>query len=512
MLLKVVPLRFRADKPIIMLSGEDAQELDVKPLDRVQIALKKRSIVAIVNVSDGFKPGVMGLYERVTSTLKAKEGDKVEIKRSKRPESIAYIKKKLNNNDLSKDEIEQIIKDVSDNRLSDIEMTAFVIGLHNHGLNITESKNMSEAMAQEGQQLRFGKAVFDKHSIGGCPGDKTSMMLVPIIAAAGMTIPKTSSRSITSPAGTADKVECMCPVDLSIEDIKRVVGKTNGCLAWGGAVNLSPADDLFIKIEYPLAIDPLLLPSVMSKKKAVGAKYVIIDIPTGMGDKIKNPADAQELAYKFIQLGTEMGIKVNCVSSFGGQPIGYGVGPALEAREALATISRSTKQIPWDLMGKVFHIAAHLMAFKGVKDGEDKALQIWKSGKAEKKLRQIIEAQGGNPRIKPNDIPIGSHRISIASAYEGRVKWIDNKSIIQIAREAGAPKDKGAGILLHKKMNNNVRKGETLFDIYAEQTYKLNQALKLAKNLDTFGVGNSHDMVYTDIPKEKEERYFILER
>ncbi|MFH1294826.1 MAG: thymidine phosphorylase, partial [Candidatus Aenigmatarchaeota archaeon] len=402
---------------------------------------------------------------------------------------------------------------VTDHKLSDIEMTAFVIGLHTHGLSITEAKNMSEAMTRGGQQLRFGnKAIFDKHSIGGCPGDKTSMMLVPIIASAGMTIPKTSSRSITSPAGTADKMECMCPVDLSIDDIRRVVKKTSGCLVWGGAVNLSPADDLFIKIEYPLCIDPLLLPSVMSKKKAVGAKYLVIDIPTGMGDKIKAPSEAQELGYKFIQLGREMGIKVNCVSSFGGQPIGYGIGPALEAREALATISRANRQVPWDLMGKVFHIASHLMAFKGISNGEDKALQLWKTGKAEKKLREIIAAQGGDPKIKPSDIPIGNHVASVASAKNGKVLWINNKVIIQLAREAGAPKDKGAGILLHRKLNSNVKKGDKLFEIYAEKGYKLTSALKLANSLDAFGVGDSHEMVYADIPRDKEEREFMLER
>jgi len=513
MLLKAVPLQFEAEKPIVILSEVDAQELDVKPLNRIEMCLRGRRFVGIVNISKGFAPGVIGLYEPVTAELRAKEGDKISVSRSDPPESIKYIKKKLNRMDLDGSEIRQIIKDVSAQRLSEIEMTAFVIGLHMHGLNISEAKAMSEAMAITGDQLNLGRRpLFDKHSIGGCPGDKTTMMLVPIVAAAGLTIPKTSSRSITSPAGTADKVECLCPVELSIDEIRRVVRKTNGCMVWGGSVNLAPADDMFIKIEYPLSIDPLLLPSVMSKKKAVGANYVVIDIPTGRGSKVKTTGEAQELGYKFIQLGREMNINVRCVSTFGEQPIGYGIGPALEAREALATMSRKPGRVPWDLLGKVFHIAGHLFSFRGTNGGEDKALEIWRSGKAERKMREIIGAQGGNPNIKPSDIPVGSHRACIASAKKGQVLWISNAAIVQIAREAGTPKNKGAGLLLHKKLNSRVERGETLFEIYAEQTHKLNRALKLAESLEPFGVGDPKDMVYTDIPKDKQDRYFILER
>jgi AMP phosphorylase len=513
MLLRAVPLQFQADKPIVILSEADAQELDVRPLDRIEMSFKERRFVGIVNTSRSFSQGVIGLYEPVSAALRVREGDRIGVGRSEPPASIKYIKKKLNNVDLEEEEIRQIIKDVTAQRLSDIEMTAFVIGLHVHGLGIGEAKALSESMAATGEQLILGKkALFDKHSVGGCPGDKTTIVLVPIMVAAGLTMPKTSSRSITSPAGTADRVECLCPVDLSIPEIRRVVKKTGGCLVWGGAVNLAPADDMFIKIEYPLSIDPLLLPSVMSKKKAVGARYVVIDIPTGRGAKVKTTGEAQELGYNFIRLGREMGIRVNCVSTFGEQPIGYGIGPALEAREALATISMHAHRTPWDLMGKVFHLANHLFDFKGIRNGEDKALHIWRSGKAEKKLRQIIEAQGGDPKIKPSDIPVGSRKVSVASAKSGQVLWISNGELIQIARGAGAPKDKGAGIMLHKKLNSGVKRGEPLFEIYAEKTYKLNRALELAKSLEPFGVGDRKGMVYTDIPKEKHERYFILER
>ncbi|RLJ08078.1 MAG: thymidine phosphorylase, partial [Candidatus Aenigmatarchaeota archaeon] len=311
-----------------------------------------------------------------------------------------------------------------------------------------------------------------------------------------------------SPAGTADRMECLAPVELEMEEIKRVVEQTGGCLVWGGAVELAPADDLLIQIEYPLAIDPLLLPSVMSKKKAVQAKYVVIDIPTGRGAKIKTIGEANELAERFIELGKRLGIQVKCVSTFGEQPIGFGIGPALEAREALTALKGKP---PADLLDKVMHIASTLLGFKN-KGAEKRVLQIIKSGKAERKLREIIEAQGGDPKVQPEDIPIGEKCVKIKSGERGRILWINNHAIARIAREAGAPSDKGAGILLRKKLGDKVEKGDVLLEIYAEKGFKLNRALELAEELDVMGIGERYEMLLAKIPEEKHKRIFILER
>jgi AMP phosphorylase len=409
-------------------------------------------------------------------------------------------------------EMKSIVEDVTFNKLSDVEITAFVTALFNHGMIMSEVAALSTAMAAAGMRLKFNKKkIYDKHSIGGVAGDKTSMMLVPIIASAGMTIPKTSSRAITSPAGTADRMECICPVDLNLEEIKRVVDKTNGCLVWGGAVDLAPADDAFIRVEYPLSIDPLLLPSVMSKKKAVGADYVVIDIPTGKGAKFKTITDAQSIGKQFIELGRKLGIRVECASTFGEQPIGHGIGPGLESREYLRTIERGRGEP--DLINKVCHLAGVLFEFRGMRNGEERAMQALKSGKAYKKIKEIIKEQGGNPKIRPEDIPIGSKNVKIKSKVSGKVWWMNNKGIIQIARAAGAPNDKGAGILLHKKLGSDVRKGDTLFEIFSEQTSKMNRALDITKKVNIMGIGKAHEMVLAEIPEEEEHRqFFVMER
>jgi AMP phosphorylase len=513
MFLRVRPLEFEARRPTVILNSLDADSLGVKALDRVELSVSNRRVVALVNVAEHFmRQGEIGLYGGVEEKLGLKMGERVRVMPCPPPESLFAIKKKLSGNVLRAPEMKSIVEDVTENRLSDVEITAFVTALYNHGMIMSEVAALSSGMAAAGMSLRLSKKkIFDKHSIGGVAGDKTSMILVPIISSAGMTIPKTSSRAITSPAGTADRVECLCPVNLSLEDIRRVVEKTGGCLVWGGAVDLAPADDAFIRVEYPLSIDPLLLPSVMSKKKAAGADYVVIDIPTGKGVKFNTINEAQEIGRKFIDLGRKLGIRVEAVSTFGEQPIGHGIGPALEAREALRVIKNGGEQ--HDLINKVCHLAGVLFEFKGYKNGDDKALKILRSGKADKKLREIIKEQGGNPRIKPEDIPLGSQRVAIKSKVPGKVWWVNNRAIIQIARSAGAPNDKGAGVLLHKKLNSNVKIGDTLFEIFSEKSYKMNRALEKVKELNIMGIGEQYEMVLAEIPKEEEHKqYFVMER
>jgi AMP phosphorylase len=510
--LKARLLGLEAKKHIVLLNEEDAADMDLKPLDRIQIHACNKRVTCIVNVTKEFiPPGEIGLFRRVQDTLKVEEGHSINVEPVEPPTSLAHIRSKLHGATLKNSHMKQIVKDVVSKKLSDIEITAFVIALENHGMSMNEAASLSKAMADSGSKIDFGRTTYDKHNIGGIPGDKTSMLLVPIVAAAGLTIPKTSSRAITSPAGTADKVECMCPVELSIKEIKAVVKRTNGCLVWGGAVDLSPADDDFIEVEYPLSIDPLLLPSVMSKKKAVGANYVVIDIPTGRGVKVKTIQDARDLGGKFIELGEKLGITVSCVSTLGDQPLGQAVGPALEAREALR-IADSGRG-PWDQIDKVIHMAGVLLEFAKAKEPEKRAAAILRSGRAGKKLRQIIGEQGGNPRMKAHDIPVGDCCVSIKSNQSGNVLWINNRAVIRIAREAGAPKDKGAGIMLHRKMEDRVRKGDTLFELYSEKRFKLNRALKLVNEMNLMGIGQEKDMVLAEIPEDTEEKkFFILER
>jgi len=512
MFLRAKFLQLEADKPVVILNREDAAEIGVKPLERVELSFKKSKLVAIVNVARKIvMEGEIGLYEEIQEFFDVKPDDKIGIQAAPPPKSIVFIKKKLMGQTLSPKEINVIIEDTVHRRLSDIELTAFVTALYNRGMNMTEIASLSEAMAKTGKKLKLRtKLIYDKHSVGGCPGDKTSIVVVPIIAAAGLTIPKTSSRAITSPAGTADRFECIAPVNLTLEEVRRVVNKTNACLVWGGAVDLAPADDIFIHIEYPLSIDPFLLPSVMSKKKAVNARYVVIDVPTGKETKIRTKEEFENLANEFIQLGKRLGIKVNCISTFADQPIGHCVGPMLEAKEALSTLMKGRG--PEDLVDKATTLAGELLEMSGANNGKQVALNILRTRKAYKKLREIIEAQGGNPDIRPDDLIPGEKVAEFKSNKNGKVLWISNKCVDIVAREAGAPRDKGAGIFFRKKLGDKVRKGETLFEIYAEKKGKFNRTIGLIDKLNVMSIGKERGMLLEELPAPEEERYFILER
>jgi AMP phosphorylase len=514
MRLRVRPLSIQAGGSNIAILGENtASLLGVHSSDRLQIFYKDKCAVAIVNVSVSFPRECLGVYEEVSKKLEVGTDDEVEVQFAESPESLHYVQAKIRNERLRKSEIDLIINDVVERHLSDIELAAFLTALQIHGLSMDEIEALSRAMAETGSNLVLDrKPILDKHSIGGIPGDKTSILLVPIIAAAGFTIPKTSSRAVTSPAGTADRVETLCPVSLSIEEINEVVNKTNGCMVWGGALELAPADDIFIQVEYPLAIDPMLLPSIMSKKKAIGATHVVVDIPTGRGAKIKTNGEAEDLADDFIELGQRLGIRVECGVTFGEQPLGNTIGPALEAREALSTIMGNG---PADLREKAISLAGILLEMVGLTHGKHKAEELLKSGKAEQKLREIIEAQGGNPRTKVADIRVGDKKETITTDMDGEVLWMNNEDLAKIAKEAGAPKEKGAGVMLWAKLGDHVKKGDALFDVYAERGTRLESALKLAANLHPIGLSRRPEdrMLVSHIPARAVHRKaFMLER
>ena len=512
---KVKLLGIRAGgKQIIVLDDEHASLLGIHSSDRVKITFKKQKIIGIANVATDFPKKTIGIYEEVQDKLKTQEGETVTVQPAERPESLGFIHDKLGGGRLTAPEIKSIILDVVERHLSDVELASFVTSLHIHGISMDEAEALTNAMIETGQTIDFGKGpVLDKHSIGGVPGDKTTILVVPIISAAGFMIPKTSSRAITSPAGTADRVEVLCPVDLTCEEMRNVVKKTNACLTWGGALDLAPADDLLIQIEYPLSIDPLLLPSILSKKKAIGADYIIVDIPMGRGTKIKTIGEAQALAREFIELGQRLDIHVQCGVTFGEQPIGYAIGPALEAREALSALMGEG---PIDLVNKAASLAGLLFEMMGAKDGMQEAKTILKSGKALEKLREIIAAQGGDPEVQPKDIEVGKKVAEIYAKEKGRIQWIKNRAMAQIARTAGAPKTRVAGILLNKKLGDKVEEGDVLFRIYSGSQQKLDSALRLSENLTPFGVTGKfgEKMLVDRIPSKRvyTEKTFILER
>lgn len=483
--LKAKPIDMETGKNIIVMHESDAEEIGHFPGDRVKLITDRKTMVAIANETNRLvKPGEFGSFREVTEVMSLKLGDVVNMELASRPQSVMSIKKKMAGEKLTHEEIGAIVRDIVDDNLSTTEMTAFVVSEYVRDMDLEEIVALTQHMVATGDKITFDREhVLDVHSIGGVPGNKYALITVPIVAAAGLTVPKTSSRAITSAAGTADVMEVLANVNLDMDEIKRIVTKVGGVLAWGGAVNLAPADDIIIGTERLLGIDPRcqLLASVMSKKLAEGANSILIDIPTGPGAKVERVEDARSIAHDFIELGHKLEVQVEAAVTYGGQPVGHTVGPALEAREALETLLGKG---PGSLVEKSTSLAAIMLELGGAAAaglGKEMAVEILRSGKAYQKMREIIKAQGGNPDIKPEDIHIGDKKEIVVAPYSGYVTQIYNQSVSEIARAAGAPRDKGAGLILLRKKEGKVEKGEPLFEIYAEHETKLDEALEVAK-------------------------------
>lgn len=478
---------------VVLINKDDAANLDLHAMDRVKITKGRRSETAIIDIGESRKvvpPGSIGLFEEVMHSLRTKNKDIVHIRIARKPRSVEFIKKKLDGKTLSKQEIDQIIWDIVHNKLNDIELTYFVSACYTNVINLEETVLLTKAMAECGDMLKFDAyPVMDKHSIGGVPGNRTTMIIVPIIAAAGLKIPKTSSRSITSPAGTADTMEVLAEVSQPIKIIKKIVNKLNGCIVWGGALNLAPADDKIIRVEKPLAIDAesQLLASIMAKKDSVSSTHILIDIPIGPGSKMESRGEALNLKERFEQIGNALKKKIKVIITDGSQPIGNGIGPALEARDVLWLL-KGDEMLPQDLKHKSVLMAGYMLELAGKSKpgfGYKDALGILESGAAYKKMLELIKAQGGK-KIEPEDIKLGKYKHYHKAAKKGRISHICNLCISRIARIAGAPLDKGAGIYLHKHKKDRVDKDELLFTLYSRNRVKLKNAVDELKRQEPY--------------------------
>jgi len=275
----------------------------------------------------------------------------------------------------------------------------------------------------------------------------------------------------------------MSNVEIPIKKIKKIVKETGACLAWGGSLGLAPSDDKIIQVERLLNLDvePQLLSSIMSKKIAAGAKYILIDIPYGKGSKVKNLSNAKKLGKKFEKIGKRFNLKIKVVYTDGRQPIGNGIGPVLEMLDILSVL---TKTGPKDLEEKSILLSAELINLCGIKDAKAKAKEALSSGKAYEKFKEIINAQNErkdfDKRVK--NLKLGKFKKIIKAKKSGTIKEISNKKLNSLCRILGTPETISAGIYLHKHLGE-VKKREPLLTLYTESKTKMKDALKFLKEV-----------------------------
>jgi AMP phosphorylase len=468
---------------VALLNEKFAEQMDFDVADRAKLSFRGKTLVALVDYSKSLvKAGEVGLFAEAAAALRVRNGQSVEIDLAPRPSSLDYIHKKLDGGTLAENEVRAIIDDLMAERLSSAESAAFISGVYTEGLNTDETVFLTKAILATGGIIKPKKrgVVVSEHSIGGVAGDRSSMLVVPIIASLGLTIPKTATRAISSACGSADAMEIFAPVDLNISQAERVINKAGGCLIWGGAVNIAAADDKLIKIRNPLRLDPkpLLLASILAKKKAEGARYVVLDIPIGRGAKVATMEEAHELANDFEALGKHLDMEIACVITDGSEPAMNCVGPALEARSVLEILGGETSS---PLVEKACIMSGVLLsAVKDVtrQEGYRIAKQQIASGKALEKFREIIEAQGGNRGVRPSDVELADNSQKVFARESGVVAHVDNKTLSRIARILGAPSDKQAGIEILVSKGARVRAKQHIATLYSHSEEKIGFALE----------------------------------
>jgi thymidine phosphorylase len=461
-------------------------------LSKIEIAKNGRRILATLNIVDDRRLlglDELGLSEQSFAQLNLPEGETVSVAQASPPASREAIRNKVLGQALTQQDFDGIIRDIAANRYSKMEIAAFLIASASF-LTTEEVLALTRAMAAVGRRLEWPvRPIVDKHCIGGIPGNRTSMIIVPIVAAHGLPIPKTSSRAITSPAGTADTMEVLARVDIDVDEMRDIVGRTHGCLVWGGHVNLSPADDILISVERPLGIDTReqLVASILSKKLAAGSTHLVIDIPVGPSAKVRSYQDAVRLRKLFEFVGDQIGLMLDVEITDGAQPVGNGVGPVLEARDVMRVLDRDPTA-PEDLRDRALLLAGRILEFdpklRGGK-GHQRARELLDSGAAATQMRKIIEAQGPSP-VKS---ALGELTRDITSPADGVVAAIDCYRIARIARTAGAPIDRGAGVDLLKKVGMPVQTGEPLYRIYAAHPTDFRFAVDMATNESGYHLG-----------------------
>jgi thymidine phosphorylase len=448
---------------------------------RVRVTLGHQDLLATLHTIEGdlLGEGEASLSKYAWEKLGAHEGAKIALSHPKPLRSLSFVRSKVYGSELNLKETRAILNDIVEGRYSDIHLATFLTACAGNRLNYHEVINLTRGMVDVGKTLRWpADLVVDKHCVGGLPGNRTTLIIVPIVTAFGLTMPKTSSRAITSPAGTADTMETLAPVDLNLENMKRVVEQEGGCIVWGGSVALSPVDDALIRVERIMDLDSegSLIASVLSKKIAAGSTHIVIDIPVGLTAKVRSLKRAENLKRLFKKVAASFDIALKIMISDGEQPVGRGIGPALEARDALAVLQNSP-DAPQDLRERALILAGKILEFSPeVKFGTGQAMaaRLLDDGRAWQKFQAICEAQGGL-----REPPIARYTHVIASQDVGRVVMIDNRQLSRLAKLAGAPHDQAAGVVLYTRLDAMVEKGQPLLEIHAESKGALQYALSL---------------------------------
>lgn len=442
---------------------------DIKFMTKVEIHGGAKPIYAFLNIVDDenlVSPEQLALNTEAFSLLNLPEGSNITLALTPPPPSISSIKRKIAGNILSPAEYSGIIADIANRRYSNMDIASFLVA---SGSFMTPPEVLALTEALVGNQVINWDnegIVVDHHCLGGIPGNKTDIIITAIVAAYGLPIPKTASRSLSSCAGVADTMSVLANVDLDETLLKKLIRENRGALVCHSGLQIAMANRLISSVERQIGITQQqhLVASILAIKIAMGITHLVIDIPVGPNSRIKSTQDAMRLRKLIEYVGDQMGIEVDVVITDGSEPIGNGIGAVLEARDVMKVL-RNKDDAPQDLREKSLFLAGRIIDFDPkLRGGQGYfvAKEILNSGRALESMNRIIHAQGKAPQPT-----LGHLTRDIVAAEGGYVESIDNTRINRIGVLAGASQNPGAGLDLLKKVGDRVEQGETLFRIHS---------------------------------------------
>jgi pyrimidine-nucleoside phosphorylase len=407
--------------------------------------------------------------------------------------AVDIIIKKRDRQELTGEEIRFFVAGIADGSVPDYQAAAWAMAVLLNGMTPREVTELTLAIAHSGEVLDMSdmvKIAVDKHSTGGV-GDKTSLVVLPAVAACGLPVGKMSGRGLGFSGGTLDKMESIpgYRVDLSTEEFERQL-KDIGLVLCGQSKDLAPADGkLYALRDVTGTVQsiPLIASSVMSKKIAGGAQAIVLDVKVGNGAFMENLKDARELADLMVKIGQLAGRKVTTLLSDMNQPLGHAVGNALEVREAIDTLRGGG---PADFREHCLHVAAHMLVLGEVTDSLAAARSLAEKsiadGSALAKFRQLVIAQGGDVSYvdDPDKLPKAELVEVVTAPRSGTLEQVQARAVGEASVALGAgraqkgdPLDYAVGFVIHHKVGDKIEKGEPLFTVYASDKAKLNEAI-----------------------------------
>ena len=416
------------------------------------------------------------------------------------------IEKKRDGKELTREEIRWFVMGYTSGDIPDYQAAAWLMAVYLQGMTRRETFDLTMVMAESGDQLDLSHVIpyaVDKHSTGGV-GDKVTLVVLPLVAAAGVPVAKMSGRGLGFSGGTLDKLESIAGyrVKLSEEEFVQQV-REHGIVLCGQTRSLAPADGKLYALRDVTATVPslpLIASSIMSKKLAAGANAIVLDVKVGVGAFMQQVDEARELAQIMVDIGTDAGREMVAVISDMNQPLGFAVGNALEVREAIETLAGGG---PADLREHCLAIGAHMLRMGRQQPMDEYVLSesmaelaaLMDNGAGLAKFRELVEAQGGDVRMvdDPNKLPQARYQEVLPAEEDGFIAQLNAQMVARASLELGAgrerkedPVDPAVGVVVHRKVGDRVQKGEPMFTVHANDEAKLARAKEILRQAPAF--------------------------